>query len=145
LFVNDSIVYVSDIGAANVKKYTRDGNYISSFGSYGRNLGQFVRIKGIAVDKELNLYAVDAAFENVQIFNKNDQLLMFIGGPTKELGSGGMWLPTKVTIDYNNIEFFQQYVDPDFTLEYVIYVTNQFGLDKVNVYGFIKPIIHSID
>jgi len=137
MFISDSLVYVSDIGDSKIKKYTLDGKFISSFGSYGRRIGQFVRIKGIAADKESNLYAVDAAFENIQIFNNSDQLLMFFGGSTKE--PGGMWLPAQVTIDYENLEYFQEYVDPEYTLEYLIYVTNQFGPHKVNVYGFIKP------
>jgi len=135
--ISDSIVYVSDIGASKVKKYSLNGEYLGSFGSYGRNLGQFVRLKGLAVDRESNLYTVDAAFENVQIFNDKDQLLMYFGGSTKE--PGGMWLPAQVSIDYDNMEYFQQYIDPDFNIEYLIYVTNQYGPYKINVYGFITP------
>ena len=32
--------------------------------------------------------------------------------------------------------YFQQYADPRFRLEYVIAVTNQFGLGKVVLFGF---------
>jgi len=136
IFLTDSSLYVSDMGDAKVKVYTHEGSFVNSFGSYGRNIGQFVRIKGIAVDKETNIYAVDAGFENVQIFNKKGQLLMFFGGPYK--GPGDMWLPAKVAIDYHNLEYFQKYVDPEYQLEYIVFVTNQYGHDKIGVYGFIK-------
>jgi len=135
--VEDSIVYVSDIGAYKIKMYSIDGRYINSIGSHGRGLGQFVRVKGIDVDKNLNIYAVDAAFENVQIFNNKGQLLMFFGGSSKD--PGGLWLPADITIDYDNLTHFNKYVDPEFSLEYLVFVTNQYGPSKVNVYGFIKP------
>ncbi len=129
-------LYVSDFGDFNVKVYTKDGDYIRTVGSYGRNLGQFVRQKGIAVDKDENLYVVDAGFENVQIFDKEGQLLMFFGGPYN--GPGDMWLPAKVIIDYNNLEYFQKYVHNNFNLKYLVFVTNQYGPDKINVYGFVE-------
>ena len=80
---------------------------------------------------------VDAGFENVQIFNKDRKLLMYFGGSYK--GPGDMWLPAKIIIDYDNLEYFQKYVDPGFTLKYLIFVTNQYGPDKVNVYGRVTP------
>ncbi len=136
LYVTDNKLYVSDFGDFNVKIYNTNGNYIRRVGSYGRNLGQFVRQKGIAVDKEENLYVVDAGFENVQIFDKEGQLLMFFGGPYH--GPGDMWLPAKVIIDYDNLEYFQKYVYKDFDLKYLIFVTNQYGPDKISVYGFVE-------
>lgn len=129
-------LYVSDFGDFNVKVYTKEGNYIRTVGSYGRNLGQFVRQKGIAVDREENLYVVDAGFENVQIFDKEGQLLMFFGGPYN--GAGDMWLPAKVIIDYDNLEYYQKYVHNNFKLKYLIFVTNQYGPDKISVYGFVE-------
>ena len=136
LFVRNDKLYVSDFGDFNIKVYTKEGDYSQTIGSYGRNLGQFVRQKGIAVDKEENLYVVDAGFENVQIFNKDGQLLMFFGGPYK--GPGDMYLPAKVIVDYENLDYFRQYVHDEFDLKYLIFVTNQYGPDKINVYGFIE-------
>jgi hypothetical protein len=76
---------------------------------------------------------VDAGFENTQIFNKEGKLMMFFGGSYK--GDGDMWLPAKVVIDYDNLKYFQNYVDPGFTLKYLILVTSQYGPDKLNIYG----------
>lgn len=134
--VTDDKVYVSDFGDFTIKIYTHEGEYIGVVGSYGKSMGQFARPKGIAVDRESNLYVVDAAFENVQIFNNEGKLMTFFGGPYK--GPGDMWLPAKVTIDYDNLEYFQQYVDKRFYLKYLVFVTNNFGPDKINVYGYIE-------
>ncbi len=137
IYVTDDKVYVSDIGDGKIKIYTHDGKYLQSVGSYGKAFGQFVRPKGIAVDRESNLFVVDAGFENVQIFNKEGKLLMFFGGPYQ--GPGYMWLPAKVTIDYDNLEYFQKYVNQRFNLKYLILVTNQYGPDKISIYGAVEP------
>jgi len=136
IFVKDGKVFVSDFGDFKIKIYSIDGELQDTVGSYGRNIGQFVRPKGIAVDDSLNLYVVDAAFENVQIFNKDGKLLMFFGGTYE--GPGDMWLPAKVVIDYDNLEYFQKYVYEGFNLKYLIFVSNQYGPDKINVYGFVE-------
>ena len=136
LFVTDSLVYVSDFGDFKIKVYSHDGQFLMSIGSYGNRIGQFVRPKGIAVDKNANLYVVDAGFENTQIFNNEGKLLMYFGGPYKQ--HGDMYLPAKVALDYDNPEYFDRYVDDSFELKYLIYVTNQYGPDKINVYGFIE-------
>lgn len=137
IFVSSDKVYVSDFGDFKIKIYTHEGEYLGAVGSYGKSMGQFARPKGIAVDRESNLYVVDAAFENVQIFDKEGELLMFFGGPYK--GPGDMWLPAKVIIDYENVKYFQKYIDKRFDLKYLVIVTNNFGPDKINVYGYIEP------
>jgi DNA-binding beta-propeller fold protein YncE len=131
--VANDVVYVTDFGDFKVKSYTLKGEFITAVGGFGNAFGQLARPKGIAVDREDNLFVVDAAFENVQIFNKKNQLLMFFGGTYK--GPGGMYLPAKVLVDYNNLDHYQKFVDPAFKLKYLIYVTNQYGPDKINVYG----------
>jgi DNA-binding beta-propeller fold protein YncE len=138
IFVTDNNVYVTDFGDFKVKIYTKEGQFVKTVGTYGEGLGQFARPKGIAVDLESNLYVVDAGFENVQIFDKNGKLLMFFGGNYK--GPGDMWLPAKLTIDYDNLQYFEKYVDPSYHLKYLILVTNQFGPDKLNIYGHVEPM-----
>jgi len=136
IWVTDSAVYVSDFGEFNVKIFSHDGKFLNTVGNYGANAGEFIRPKGIAVDKNDNLYVVDGGFEITQIFNPDGKLLMYFGGPYK--GPGGMWLPVKVTIDYENTKYFKEYVDPRFNLEYLILVSNQYGPDKINIYGFVS-------
>jgi DNA-binding beta-propeller fold protein YncE len=137
IYVTDEKLYVSDFGDFKIKIFDHQGNFLDTIGSYGKMAGQFARPKGIAVDKEANLYVVDAGFENVQIFDKDKKLLLYFGGPYK--GPGDMWLPAKVTIDYEHLGYFQQYVDPSFKLKYLIFVTNQYGPDKITIYGAVEP------
>lgn len=127
-------LYISETGNFRIKKYDLDGGFVENIGTVGTGFGQFARPKGIAVDANENLYVVDAAFENVQIINKDKKLLLFFGGP------GGnpenINLPTDVEIDYANAHLFQRYAHPDFKLEYVILVSSQYGNNKVNVFGY---------
>ena len=134
--LSQDILYVSDMGDFNVKKFSSDGGYLGLVGGYGNNPGRFTRPKGIAVDRDQNLYVVDAAFENVQMFNSDGDLLMHFGGSYG--GAGAMWLPAAVEISYENLPYFQAYVDESFELKYLIYVSNQYGPAKVNVYGRVE-------
>lgn len=140
IVVKKDKIYVSDMGNGNVKVFDIKMKYLNTVGTYGKNIGQFVRPKGVAVDSDENLYVVDASFENVQIFDKEGKLLMFFGGAFDKENQGEMWLPTKVTIDYDNLKYFEQYVDPKYKLKYLILVVNQFGPQKINVYGRIEPV-----
>jgi len=130
-------VYASDFGCSKIKVYGVDGEFKDTIGSAGDLPGQFAKIKGIAVDKEDNIFAVDAAFENVQIFNGKGQLLMMLGGHYN--GPGGLYLPAKVIVDYDNLKYFQKFVDPAYDLKYLVLVSSQYGPDLINVYGRIEP------
>jgi hypothetical protein len=80
------------------------------------------------------MLAADAAFNNVQIFSKTGRLLMAFGGGGEK--PGDLLLPAKVAIDYENLPLFQKYVDPGFQVGYLIFVTSQFGPQRVNVFAF---------
>lgn len=127
VFVNDAFDYV-------IKKFSPDGKLLETIGFHGDQPGGFARPKGVAVDKKGRIFAVDAAFENVQIFNPKGRLLLFFGGSGN--GPGDLYLPAGIAIDYKNVAYFQKFADPDFKLEYLVYVTNMFGKNKLNVYGF---------
>jgi DNA-binding beta-propeller fold protein YncE len=133
---SDGNIYVSDTLNYRIQKVDAEGNPLMEIGSAGDGLGQFARPKGVAVDREGRLYAVDAAFSNVQIFNPEGQLLLVLGGAGGEPGK--MYLPAKVKIDYDNVALFADRVAPGHELEYLILVTNQYGPNKISVYGFLK-------
>lgn len=128
------IVFVTDAFHYLIKKFSLDGAYLGSVGYHGDQIGGFVRPKGTAVDKAGRLYAVDAAFENVQIFDDQDRMLLYFGGPGE--GPGDLGLPSGITVDDGNIAYFQQFANPHFKLEYLVYVTSMFGPNPLNVYGF---------
>jgi DNA-binding beta-propeller fold protein YncE len=127
LFITDAFHFV-------VKKLTADGDFIATIGFHGDQIGGFVRPKGTAVDRDDRLYVVDAAFENVQIFDDQGRILLYFGGPGSDPGS--LYLPAGIAIDYDNVAYFQKFADPDFKLDYLVHVTNMFGRNRLNVYGF---------
>ena len=59
---------------------------------------------------------------------------MWFGEPSGS--SVGLNLPAKVLLDYDNVELFQKYASPDFTVEHLVIVMNQYGDRKVSVFGF---------
>ena len=132
----DGNLYISDTGNYRVQVINREGKFIRSIGQAGSGLGSFARPKGIALDNDNNLYVVDAAFNNVQVFRHDGKLLLFFGGPGND--PGGLNLPTDIEIDYENVSLFQKYAAPDFKLDFVILVANQFGLNKISAYGYGK-------
>ena len=136
-FDNEGYLYVADAGRFQVVKMDRDGHIIKSFGELGDRLGSFARPRGVAVDREGRLYVVDAAFDNVQIFNGKDGRLLFFFAKAGAK-PGNLYLPAKITIDYDNISYFQQYADPRFEIEAILIVTSQFGNQMVNVYALGK-------
>ncbi|MBN1348242.1 6-bladed beta-propeller [candidate division KSB1 bacterium] len=136
IVVSNGKIYVSDTGNASIKVFSVDGDYMGMIGTLGNRPGQFVRPKGVAVDSDENLYVVDAAFENIQMFDGSSRLLMFFGGHSER--PGYLWLPAAIAIDTENLGYFQKHVFSDFNLNYLIFVSNQFGPAKINVYGFIE-------
>lgn len=132
----DGNIYISDTGNFRIQVFDPQGKYLRKVGALGVSSGQFSRPKGLSFDKNGNLYVVDSAFNNVQIFNPEGQLLLPIGGPGN--GPGQLDLPADVSTDDKNVALFQKYAAPGFMLEHVIFVTSQFGSNKINVYGYGK-------
>jgi len=133
-FDHDGYLYVTDISRFQVVKFDRDGHFQSTFGRAGDGPGQFARPKGVALDRENHVYAVDAAFSTVQIFNREGRLLMFFGEGGEK--PGNFTLPAKVAIDYDNLQYFRDYAQPGFEMEYLVLVTSQFGPRLVNVLAY---------
>ena len=97
--------------------------------------GGLARPKGLDVDRDGHLYIADAAFQIMQIFSvETRDALLYFGAFGS--GPGGSYLPSDVHIDYDNVSYFSQFADPNFELEYLIYVGNLLGDKKLNVYGF---------
>jgi len=64
-------------------------------------------------------------------------LLLFFG--ESEGNPYPLVLPAGIAIDYTNLDYFQPYVDSRYKLEYLVFVANQYGPNKIAVYGFIQP------
>jgi len=127
-------LYVSDLGASQVKIFDANGKFLRAIGQHAIDYGCFFRNKGVAVDRNNYVYVADAAFQNVQIFDEQGRLLMPFGGAKANQAS--MQLPTKVLVDYDDVSYFQKYAAPNFQVEHLLVVLNQGLVWKVSVYGF---------
>src|SRR6266581_6228959 len=68
-------IYVADgFGPTNrIAKFTRDGNFVKTWGQTGSAQGQFNGIRGLASDANGNLYVADAGNKRIQVFNGEDR------------------------------------------------------------------------
>jgi len=128
---------ISDTGANVVQIFDLEGKFLRTIGRAGVAPGLFARPKGIAVDRQGLTYVVDAATQVVQIFDTEGRLLLFFGQAGAST-QGEVVLPAAVKVDYDHVGYFQKYVAPGRQCEYLIFVTSQFGAQKVSVYGFLK-------
>jgi len=64
-------IYVADgFGSNNrVAKFTKDGNFVKTWGQTGSAQGQFNQIRGIAADTAGNVYVADAGNKRIQVFD----------------------------------------------------------------------------
>ncbi|MCJ7581752.1 MAG: 6-bladed beta-propeller, partial [Candidatus Aminicenantes bacterium] len=132
--IKNNRLYVSETTNFRVQIFDLDGNFLSTLGQAGDTPGSFSRNKGIAVDRDERVYVVDAAFENVQVFDKDHKLLLFMLGPGAE--PQNINLPAGIAVDYDNLDYFRKFLSPGFQPEYLVFVTSNFGLNKVNVYAY---------
>lgn len=131
-------LFVTDMANFRVQEFDAKGEHVKSYGFLGDGPGTFARPKGTSLDRAGHLYTVDAAFENVQIWDtSNAHALLAFGG--SGIGPGQMYLPGSVFVSYDLNDYFTKFVHPEFTLEYVILVANNYGPNKVAVYGFVNP------
>ena len=73
---------------------------LQSIGRIGNVTGSFSRPKGVATDREGNLYVVDSLFDNIQIFDDQGRFLMHWGESGTEPGC--FWLPRGIAIDIHD-------------------------------------------
>lgn len=129
-------VYATDKLIATVTIFNRDGIFQSRFGKQGRGIHEFVRPKGIDIDRDGRIWVVDTSTTVGKIYDEEHRLLVYFGMPAVGKMAGAMNFPTCIKVDYDNIEYFQKYAVAGAELEAIILVTNQFGDNKVAVYGY---------
>lgn len=129
----NGFAYVTNQGSGKVVKMDLDGNILMSIGGFGDSFGKFSRPKGVFVDDEGYIHVVDAGNQVVQIFNQEGRLLMYFG--ERGSGRGTLDLPADIFVTREKIDYFNQFVDPSFEMEKLIFVTNQTGIRKVSVFA----------
>jgi DNA-binding beta-propeller fold protein YncE len=127
-------LYVCDAMNFRIKKFDPSGKMVHTFGQAGDTVGTFARPRGVTVDRQGIIYVIDSKSHVVQMFNKEGKTLMGFGGLGQE--DGKLFLPAQVTLDYDHVEDFRKYIDPNFDAEYLVLVTNQYGPNKVSIFAF---------
>lgn len=96
-------VYIGLLGLQDhyVEKWSADGRQLLTWGSRGTGDGQFRFTgpssgpRGIAVDRQGNVYVTDPENNRVQKFDANGQFLLSLTG----CGEGAFWWPYSVAVD----------------------------------------------
>ncbi|PNU18727.1 hypothetical protein C2E25_16075 [Geothermobacter hydrogeniphilus] len=124
---------VSDMGLFRVLKFSPRGKLLGQIGQVGDRPGQFTRPKGIVVSPDGLLHVVDSGFGNVQVFDRNDRLLMFYPGTSPP---ASLFLPMGIAVSADIVADLQEFIAPGFKASYVVAIANQFGPSRVNLYAF---------
>jgi len=78
---NHNIIYVSDYENDRIQKFDSNGKYITSWGEFGSEEGQFDYVDGIAVDNDYNVYVIDSGNYRIQKFDSNGKFITSWGEP----------------------------------------------------------------
>lgn len=91
---------VADTLNARIQIFDADGRYVRQFGRRGLYVGDFTRPKGVATDRDGNVYVVESYYDYLLVFNDRGELLLPIGGTGS--GNGEFFLPAGVWTDDRN-------------------------------------------
>lgn len=93
-------LYVSDTLNARLQVLDAQGNPLRSIGKRGLYIGQFTRPKGVAIDSDNHVYAIESYYDHLLVFNQQGELLLSIGGTGQ--AAGKFFLPAGVWTDQLN-------------------------------------------
>ena len=128
-------IYVTDKILGKITKFNNAGIFQQTIGGeVTTGIADFVRAKGISIDRQGRIWVVDAATEVAKIYNPEGRLLLYFG--LRGHRPGRMILPAGISLDYDNIELFRKYAVEGAQIEFLVFVSNQYGPNKVNVYAF---------
>ena len=66
--IEDDVIFVSDCGENRLVVFSTDGKFVTSFGGFGKQEGQFYTPQSIALDTDGYLYVCDYVNNRVQVF-----------------------------------------------------------------------------
>ena len=101
--VTDNVIAVSDEWSNQVKKYSLQGELVSTIGCYGNETSQFMSPMGLAFNNNKLLYVVDNDNHRVQVFKPDDTFAFSFGNKgNKWSGPGYFCSIFSIAIDPNN-------------------------------------------
>jgi len=87
---------VSDKKKHRIQIFDSEGNFISTFGSYGDGIGQFKFPNAIYNDKNDNIYVCEIYNNRIQVFNSNGKFISVLETETCELKMNQFWDPVEI-------------------------------------------------
>jgi DNA-binding beta-propeller fold protein YncE len=95
-------IYVAEYGSNDrIQKFTRDGEFILSFGGFGTELGEFQRPSGF-VWRDGRIYVADAINARIQVFSDTGEFIEILEPPGQK---ANMQIPYDITSGRNG-EFY---------------------------------------
>jgi len=89
-------LYVSDTLNARIQVLNGEGGFLQAIGRRGLYLGDTPRPKGVAVDRDGNVYIVESYYDYLLIFNNKGEFLLPVGGTGNTIGRfflpAGVWV-----------------------------------------------------
>lgn len=74
--LKDGSFYVADgYGNSRIIKFTKEGEFITKYGTYGSSKSQFIIPHGIDNDEEENIYVADRENNRIKKYNNNGELI----------------------------------------------------------------------
>ena len=68
-------MFVADWGNYHIQKFSSNGTFITKWGSYGSNDGQFDNLLSVAVERTGNVYTADNENDRIQKFDSNGHFI----------------------------------------------------------------------
>ena len=99
---SENNIYVTDHGNARIQIFDDQGNYISSWGSYGDGPGEFSQPSGIAVGHGY-IFVIDNKLNTVQKFDSLGNFIMQWGSFGN--GNGEFRSPNGITVSENKFVY----------------------------------------
>lgn len=88
-------LYVTDALNSRVQVLSPTGESLSTIGQRGLFVGNLVRPKGVATDRDGHVYVIESYYDHVLVFNNSGDLLLPLGGTGSSAGQfflpAGAW------------------------------------------------------
>ena len=68
----DGQVYVADTGNKRIVVFTSNGEFVTQFGTYGFDVGEFDEPVAVALDANGNVYVTDTWNQRIQVFSPDE-------------------------------------------------------------------------
>ncbi len=101
----DGSVYVTDTWNHRVQKFTSDGQFVKTWGTFGQGTqtDTFYGPRGIAVDAQGRVYVVDTGNKRIVVFDANGTYVTQFG--SQGLQPGQFDEPVGITVDSNGVVY----------------------------------------